>query len=113
MLWDELTVEEHVRIWNNIKCSISDNLAHDDLIEACNLSLKKNARADTLSGGQKRKLQLACMFVGGSTVCLLDEVSSGLVSNLKILLPIYSPNRTRCLDVLSGILSRPNGGRGP
>ena len=79
MLWDELTVEEHVRIWNNIKCSADDNTAHELLIEACDLSIKKNARADTLSGGQKRKLQLACMFVGGSTVCLLDEVSSGLV----------------------------------
>jgi energy-coupling factor transporter ATP-binding protein EcfA2 len=43
------------------------------------LSLKKCARAGSLSGGQKRKLQLACMFVGGSSVCLLDEVTSGLV----------------------------------
>ncbi|KAL8949166.1 MAG: hypothetical protein Q9222_004698 [Ikaeria aurantiellina] len=31
-----------------------------------------------LSGGQKRKLQLAMMFAGGSSVCCVDEVSSGL-----------------------------------
>ena len=76
VLWDELTVEEHVRIWNEIKCSGDTINARDSLIEACS---KKQARSSTLSGGQKRKLQLACMYVGGSTVCLLDEVSSGLV----------------------------------
>ncbi|KAK9241752.1 P-loop containing nucleoside triphosphate hydrolase protein [Lipomyces tetrasporus] len=78
VLWDELTVEEHVHIWNEIKYSQDDKSALDSLIEACDLSLKKNARSETLSGGQKRKLQLACMYVGGSTVCLMDEVSSGL-----------------------------------
>jgi ATP-binding cassette, subfamily A (ABC1), member 3 len=78
-MWDELTVAEHVKIWNQIKDSQDDGMTLDGLIDACDLSLKKNARSETLSGGQKRKLQLACMFVGGSSVCLLDEVSSGLV----------------------------------
>lgn len=32
----------------------------------------------TLSGGQKRKLQLALMMTGGSEVCCVDEVSGGL-----------------------------------
>ncbi|KAL8737861.1 MAG: hypothetical protein Q9181_001303 [Wetmoreana brouardii] len=36
------------------------------------------AKSKTLSGGQKRKLQLAMMFAGGSSVCCVDEVSSGL-----------------------------------
>jgi ABC-type multidrug transport system ATPase subunit len=53
----------------------------DNLIESCDLSSKKTARAGSLSGGQKRKLQLACMLVGGSSLCLLDEVTSGLVSS--------------------------------
>ncbi|KAK9427506.1 hypothetical protein V1505DRAFT_379941 [Lipomyces doorenjongii] len=78
VLWDELTVEEHVHLWNEIKSSHDDKSALESLIEACDLSLKKNARSETLSGGQKRKLQLACMYVGGSSVCLMDEVSSGL-----------------------------------
>lgn len=51
----------------------------DNLIESCDLASKRNARAGSLSGGQKRKLQLACMLVGGSSLCLLDEVTSGLV----------------------------------
>lgn len=78
VLWDELTVEEHVRIWNEIKCAGDTVEARNTLIEACDLVSKKHAFSKTLSGGQKRKLQLACMYVGGSKVCLLDEVSSGL-----------------------------------
>ncbi|KAF4469052.1 ABC transporter [Fusarium albosuccineum] len=50
----------------------------DELIKACDLDLKRNSLAGTLSGGQKRKLQLACMFVGDSSVCLIDECTSGL-----------------------------------
>lgn len=47
---------------------------------------KLKARAKTLSGGQKRKLQLAMMFTGGSGICCVDEVSSGLdpISRRKI-----------------------------
>ncbi|KAE9373139.1 ABC transporter [Stipitochalara longipes BDJ] len=78
VLWDELTVTEHIKVWNNIKSPNDGKVAFQELIEACDLTSKASARSGTLSGGQKRKLQLACMFVGGSTVCLLDEVSSGL-----------------------------------
>lgn len=73
-------MEEHVKIWKGIKHSSEDVEILDNLIESCDLSLKKNAKAGSLSGGQKRKLQLACMLVGGSSLCLLDEVTSGLVS---------------------------------
>ena len=48
------------------------------LISACDLDNKVAARSKTLSGGQKRKLQLGMMFTGGSHVCCVDEVSSGL-----------------------------------
>lgn len=79
VLWEELTVREHVQIWNEIKFSTADGLAINNLIEACDLTSKTNSMAKTLSGGQKRKLQLACTFVGGSSICMLDEVTSGLV----------------------------------
>jgi ATP-binding cassette, subfamily A (ABC1), member 3 len=79
VLWDNLTVEEHVRIFNKLK---ANKVASKDeiraLLKSCDISKKSSARSKTLSGGQKRKVQLAMMFIGGSTVCCIDEVSSGL-----------------------------------
>ena len=80
VLWDDLTVTEHVRIFNRLKSQgkpeSSEDITH--LISACDLKLKAFKKAKTLSGGQKRKLQLAIAFVGGSQVCCIDEVSSGV-----------------------------------
>jgi ATP-binding cassette subfamily A (ABC1) protein 3 len=80
VLWDELTVEEHIQIFNRLKSTGSrDNKnALLLLIKSIDLDRKIGARAKTLSGGQKRKLQLGMMFTGGSAVCCVDEVSSGL-----------------------------------
>lgn len=78
VLWDMLTVEEHVRIWNKLKSPGDSNEALEQLLRDCDLLVKKKAKSKTLSGGQKRKLQLAIMFTGGSNICAIDEVSSGL-----------------------------------
>ncbi|KAK9467174.1 hypothetical protein V1512DRAFT_262126 [Lipomyces arxii] len=80
VLWDELTVEEHIRIWGRVKGSTGKALADEvsDLVLSCDLLPKRKFKSMALSGGQKRKLQLAAMFVGGSKVCCIDEVSSGL-----------------------------------
>lgn len=80
VLWDDLTVLEHVTIFDRLKNlhKPSDLETLKQLIIHCDLELKMNARSKTLSGGQKRKLQLAMMFTGGSNVCCVDEVSSGL-----------------------------------
>lgn len=77
-LWPELTVEEHVRIWSKVKGGLESEAELQGLIASCDLTKKAASKAKTLSGGQKRKLQLACMFVGDSTVCLIDECTSGL-----------------------------------
>ncbi|KAK1143856.1 hypothetical protein N8T08_005969 [Aspergillus melleus] len=88
VLWDTLTVKEHVKIFNRLKATgetdTNDQLLK--LIDDCDLGLKMNAPSKTLSGGQKRKVQLAMMFTGGSSVCCVDEVSSGLdpISRRKI-----------------------------
>ncbi|KAL3458549.1 hypothetical protein BJX64DRAFT_292046 [Aspergillus heterothallicus] len=88
VLWDNLTVEEHVRIFNRLKST--SKVASDGqltrLLKDCDLGKKLKARSKTLSGGQKRKIQLAMMFTGGSSVCCVDEVSSGLdpISRRKI-----------------------------
>ena len=91
ILWEELTVKEHLSIWRGIKHSQEDDATLDELIDRCDLTAKKHARASSLSGGQKRKLQLACMFVGTTGgICLLDEVTSGLVRRIAIFSNSYS-----------------------
>ncbi|KMU83259.1 ATP-binding cassette sub-family A member 7 [Coccidioides immitis H538.4] len=88
VLWDRLTVLEHVRIFNSLKAANKVDTKERllELITACDLDKKTTAQSRTLSGGQKRKLQLAMMFTGGSSVCCVDEVSSGLdpISRRKI-----------------------------
>jgi ABC-type multidrug transport system ATPase subunit len=80
IFWDLLTVEEHLKILTAIKQHgpLDPQLEVKRLIQACDLDTKANALARSLSGGQKRKLQLAMMFAAGSRLCCVDEVSSGL-----------------------------------
>ncbi|KAG6032094.1 hypothetical protein E4U19_007727 [Claviceps sp. Clav32 group G5] len=80
VLWDDLTVEEHLAIFNRLKAPDAQASKEEmhDLVKAIDLLPKRKAFAKTLSGGQKRKLQLGMMLTGGSTLCCVDEVSSGL-----------------------------------
>ncbi|KAI1271564.1 hypothetical protein F5Y07DRAFT_341741 [Xylaria sp. FL0933] len=80
VLWDELTVQEHIRIFNRLKSpgNVASKNEIRDLVTAVDLAPKINALSKTLSGGQKRKLQLGMMLTGGSAVCCVDEVSSGI-----------------------------------
>ena len=80
VLWDEVTSMEHIRIFNRLKSITKAEgvLELENLLKACDLDRKLKAKAKTLSGGQKRKLQLAMMFTGGSRVCCVDECSSGV-----------------------------------
>ncbi|KAL8826272.1 MAG: hypothetical protein Q9191_003900 [Dirinaria sp. TL-2023a] len=80
VLWDQLTTYEHVRIFNRLKSigKLASKAELKTLVESCDLAKKIDARARTLSGGQKRKLQLSMMFTGGSRVCCVDECSSGV-----------------------------------
>ncbi|KAJ5093890.1 hypothetical protein N7456_009751 [Penicillium angulare] len=80
VLWDELTIVEHVRLWASLKGIGNTPSAQeiDDVIAECDLTEKAHAAAGTLSGGQKRRLQLAIAFAGGSKVVCIDEASSGL-----------------------------------
>ncbi|RDA94986.1 hypothetical protein CP533_0160 [Ophiocordyceps camponoti-saundersi (nom. inval.)] len=77
-LWDNLTVREHVSIWSQLKVGRESSEDLDQLISDCDIESKRSSLSKTLSGGQKRKLQLACMFVGDSSLCLVDECTSGL-----------------------------------
>ncbi|WYZ43756.1 hypothetical protein EsH8_VII_000192 [Colletotrichum jinshuiense] len=76
--WEKLTVLEHAAIWDQMKGGSATRAQLEQLVESCDLSLKMNSQVGTLSGGQKRKVQLACMLAGGSSVCLMDEVTTGM-----------------------------------
>lgn len=80
VLWGELTVEEHLRVFAHLKTPANPATQEqiDSLIHAIGLRKKTKEMAKTLSGGQKRKLQLGLMLIGDSAICCVDEVSSGI-----------------------------------
>lgn len=80
VLWDDLTVEEHIKVWSLLKGVPLKQTKQitDVFIRRCGLIGKGKTYSKNLSGGQKRKLQLAIMFTGGSNLCCIDEVSSGV-----------------------------------
>ena len=48
------------------------------MLQAVGLADKRSSRARTLSGGMKRKLQVALALLGPSSVVILDEPTSGV-----------------------------------
>jgi ATP-binding cassette, subfamily A (ABC1), member 3 len=68
VLFPELTCYQTLRVWKAIKWSDNSDKDEDliQLLKDCDLGTKIHANANTLSGGQKRKLQLAIGVVGGS-----------------------------------------------
>ncbi|KAK6532023.1 hypothetical protein TWF694_003186 [Orbilia ellipsospora] len=81
-IWPQLTVREHVQIWLGIKGRKISKTERDaavvEMVRECDLIEKIDGRAGSLSGGQKRKLQLAISFIGGSKIVCIDEASSGV-----------------------------------
>jgi ATP-binding cassette subfamily A (ABC1) protein 3 len=64
----DLTVKEHIRIFSDLKCLTDvNNEVVNELASGVDLLKKLNKKAKTLSGGQKRKLQMAIMFAGTSS----------------------------------------------
>lgn len=68
VLFPELTCYQTIQVWAAIKKSKNSPVKEDliQLLKDCDLGAKIHANAGSLSGGQKRKLQLAIGLVGGS-----------------------------------------------
>ncbi|CAM1329249.1 ABCA3 (predicted) [Pycnogonum litorale] len=78
---NELTVREHLELAIHLKDNVCDDgwkSLIEEVIGLVKLEDKADTRADTLSGGMKRKLSLAMAMVGNPKVLVLDEPSSGL-----------------------------------
>jgi len=80
VLWDSLTVEEHVLLFAAL-IGLDKEVAIkscDEVLRQVELAYKRHAQADELSGGMKRKLNVALSLVGGARVLILDEPTAGM-----------------------------------
>lgn len=68
VLFPELSCYQTLKLWKAIKRpkGSQDDEDIEQLLKDCDLGHKIMSNASTLSGGQKRKLQLAIGLVGGS-----------------------------------------------
>lgn len=81
VLFPDLTCYQTLRVWRAIKYSshsAREDNDYEQLLRDCDLGKKIYSNANTLSGGQKRKLQLAIGLIGGSKIVLVDECTSGV-----------------------------------
>jgi ABC-2 type transport system ATP-binding protein len=73
-LWPNITVRETHRIFAGYYERPRDV---DEVIELVGLTEKRDARIKTLSGGQKRRLDLGIALVGDPDLVFLDEPTTG------------------------------------
>jgi ABC-2 type transport system ATP-binding protein len=74
-LYPSLTVRESLRVFAGY---YSAPRPPDEVIEVVQLGEKADARVRTLSGGQKRRLDLGLALVGDPELLFLDEPTTGL-----------------------------------
>jgi ABC-2 type transport system ATP-binding protein len=72
--WVNLTARETVRVFAGY---YDKPRPVDEVIELVGLQEKRDARVKTLSGGQKRRLDLALALVGDPELVFLDEPTTG------------------------------------
>lgn len=78
--WPTLSVEDHMSIFGKIRGLSSQQIRERQakLLTVLGLAGKEKAPVQSLSGGMKRKLSVACAFLGDSRFVILDEPTSGL-----------------------------------
>ncbi|CAF1011366.1 unnamed protein product [Rotaria sordida] len=87
ILFDLLTIKEQLEFYA-IARGFEKNKKKivKEMLYLVNLQNSKDLYCNSLSGGMKRRLSLACAFIGDTKIVLLDEPSSGLdPSNRRLL----------------------------
>ncbi|KAJ8718121.1 hypothetical protein PYW07_006051 [Mythimna separata] len=80
LYFEDLTVHEQIMFFTMLKKGTYREARESSRVLAGRLGIADKLRAKTseLSGGMKRRSQLACALAGGATVLVLDEPTSGL-----------------------------------
>ena len=75
-----LTVREHLHFYSVLKRIVKEKREELILKQVREMDLEEyiDVRADTLSGGNKRKLCVAVAMIGNPPIVLLDEPSTGI-----------------------------------
>ena len=73
-MYVNLTVREHVALFAGYFAAPRDV---DDVVDLVGLAEKRLSRVKTLSGGQKRRLDLALGLIGDPEILFLDEPTTG------------------------------------
>ncbi|DBA02798.1 TPA: hypothetical protein N0F65_006588 [Lagenidium giganteum] len=88
ILWDDLTAFEHIELICALKQAMGIQTigkgAWVSKLRQFGLEDKQDARAKTLSGGQKRKLSLILALLDNSRLVLLDEPTAGMDLNARL-----------------------------
>ena len=80
VLITNMTVYENIQYFCGLRMMTPKETADyaNEMMAELSIDKKRNALVGTLSGGQKRKLQLILALAGNTKVILLDEPSSGM-----------------------------------
>lgn len=75
ILFDLLTIKEQIEFYATARgFGKNKEQIAKDMLRLVNLESAENQYCNSLSGGMKRRLSLACAFVGDTKIILLDEV---------------------------------------
>ncbi|WP_043979747.1 ABC transporter ATP-binding protein [Priestia megaterium] len=86
-LWEELSVKENMKMWSKMTSRSLSNEQLQSLCSAVQLEGRWKEKVKNLSGGMKRKLNIAVSLIHEPSVLLMDEPTVGidLQSKLEII----------------------------